>query len=118
MMERQAHPGVQQAKNFPDYIQSVGSAAPPMLRIERVKRRGADDNAAFAVSKGAPERMDAARVRLAGNNDDGAQGRRVQREFDGDDFVGGIENGRLEYVNRGARHAFVNKNLAVVVFLT
>ena len=48
----------------------------------------------------------------------GAPGRCVQREFDVDDFVGGIDNGRLENMNGGGRHAFVNENFAVVIFFT
>jgi len=116
MTKRQASPGVQQAKNFPDYIQGIRGIAPPIPRVERILCRCVHDNAAFAVSKRSPQGVHAACVRLAGYNDHGVQGCGVQGEFDGDDFIGGVENGRLEYMNGSGRHAFVNENFAAVIF--
>ena len=44
-LQRQAGPGVEQAENFADDVESVVSGAPPVGGIERIVGRGADDGA-------------------------------------------------------------------------
>lgn len=74
MSQRQASPGVQQAKNFSHYIQGIACGAPPVFRVEGISGSRADNGALFIVGEQTPKRANASRVRFGGNDNDDVNG--------------------------------------------
>ena len=114
--EWQARPRVHQSEDFAHNVKSVASAAPPVARVKRIFGGRAHDNAAFCRRELSPEEPRAPRVRLAGDEDDGAILLSTERTTDYPDFVGGIHNGRFKHMNGSCGNSFMDQNASAVDF--
>src|SRR5438094_360986 len=97
-------------------VHFVASAAPPVARVKRIFGGCAHDNAAFCRRELSPEEPRAPRVRLAGDEDDGAILLSTERTTDYPDFVGGIHNGRFKHMNGSCGNSFMDQNAGAVDF--
>src|SRR5437588_5138896 len=116
-MQGQARPGVHEAKNFAQHVESIAGGSPPVPGIEGIAGGGAYDSPALARNELAPEQANAAGMSFCRDKNHGAVLPSCESRCNDFDFVGGIHDRRFEDVNRLRRHGFVNQNQLVVIIL-
>jgi len=114
-LHRESRPEIDHAENLVDDLMGVAGACPPSRRLKVILRDGVNDNFSRSGIEFVPEFVDAAGVGFVGDHDERGDVFLPEGAADDFQFILGVDDRGIQYVDRFCGDALAAKNLVVEV---